>query len=58
MTGTMPDFGAFIPVFIVAVIAAIFLSAFYQGYQMKILRGETPLPAVSGYGKLFSDGIK
>jgi len=43
---------------IVAVIAAIFLSAFYQGYQMKILRGEVPLPAVSGYGKLFSDGIK
>jgi hypothetical protein len=58
MTGSMPDFGIFIPVFIVAVIAAIFLSAFYQGYQMKILRGEAPLPAVSGYGKMFSDGIK
>jgi len=58
MTGTMPDFGVFIPVFIVAVIAAIILSAFYQGYQMKILRGETPLPAVSGYGKMFTDGIK
>jgi Protein of unknown function (DUF4013) len=58
MTGTMPDFSAFIGVFIVAVIAAIILSAFYVGYQMKILRGETPLPAVSGYGKLFSDGIR
>ncbi|NTV00984.1 MAG: DUF4013 domain-containing protein, partial [Methanoregulaceae archaeon] len=58
MTGTMPDFGAFIGVFIIAIIAAVILSAFYVGYQMKILRGETPLPAVSGYGKLFSDGIK
>lgn len=58
MTGTMPDFGAFIGVFIVAIIAAVILSAFYVGYQMKILRGETPLPAVSGYGKMFSDGIR
>jgi hypothetical protein len=58
MSGTMPDIGAFIGVFIVAVIVAILLSTFYLGYQMKILRGETPLPAVSGYGKLFSDGIR
>jgi hypothetical protein len=58
MTGTMPDFGAFIGVFIIAIIAAVLLSAFYVGYQMKILRGETPLPAVSGYAKMFSDGIR
>jgi hypothetical protein len=58
LSGTMPDIGSFIGVFIVAVIAAFILSAFYLGYQMKILRGETPLPMVSGYGRLFTDGIK
>jgi hypothetical protein len=58
ISGTMPDFGSFIGVFIVAVIAAIILSAFYLGYQMKILRGETPLPIVSGYGRLFTDGMR
>jgi len=58
ISGTMPDIGSFIGVFIVAVIAAIILSAFYLGYQMKILRGETPLPIVSGYGRLFTDGIR
>jgi hypothetical protein len=58
ISGTMPDIGSFFGVFAVAVIAAFVLSAFYLGYQMKILRGETPLPVVSGYGRLFTDGIR
>jgi hypothetical protein len=58
ISGTMPDIGSFIGVFVAAVIAALILSAFYLGYQMKILRGETPLPLVSGYGRLFTDGIR
>jgi hypothetical protein len=58
IAGKMPDIGSFIGVFVIAVIAALILSAFYLGYQMKILRGETPLPIVSGYGRLFTDGIR
>jgi hypothetical protein len=58
VTGSVPDIGTLIGVFIAAIIVAFLLSSFYIGYQMKILRGETPLPAVSGYGKMFSDGIR
>jgi hypothetical protein len=58
MTGTMPDMMTLITVFIVAIIVAIALGAFYMGYMLKIFRGEQPLPAVSGFGTLFNDGIK
>jgi hypothetical protein len=58
MTGVIPNIVTMIAVFIIAFIVAILLAAFYTGYQVKILRGETPLPAVSGYGRLFTDGIK
>ncbi|OPY35931.1 MAG: hypothetical protein A4E35_02207 [Methanoregula sp. PtaU1.Bin051] len=42
----------------IAIILAIILSAFYTGYMLKILRGETPLPPVVGFGTMFTDGIK
>jgi len=58
MTGTMPDIPTLIGGFVIAFIIAIILGAFYMGYLLKILRGEVPLPAVSGFGKLFIDGIK
>jgi amino acid transporter len=58
MAGTMPDIPTLIGGFAVAFLIAIILGAFYMGYLVKIFRGETPLPAVSGFGKLFIDGIK
>ena len=41
-----------------AFLLAVILSAFYTGYTLKILRGEKPLPAVTGFSTLFVDGIK
>lgn len=58
MAGTLPDITTLIVVFGAAFLIAIALSAFYQGYLIKILRGDSPLPAVGGYGTLFADGIK
>ncbi|NYT17511.1 MAG: DUF4013 domain-containing protein [Methanomicrobiales archaeon] len=58
MAGTIPDITTIGVVFIVALIVAIALGAFYMGYMVKIFRGETPLPAVTGFGALFTDGIK
>lgn len=58
MTGAIPDIPTMIAVFVIAFIAAIILAAFYSGYQVRVLGGETPLPVVSGYGRLFSDGIR
>ncbi|MDD1715565.1 MAG: DUF4013 domain-containing protein [Methanolinea sp.] len=58
MAGTMPDIPTLIGGFAVAFIIAIILGAFYMGYLVKIFRGEAPLPPVSGFGKLFIDGIK
>lgn len=42
----------------IAILLAVILSAFYTGYTLKILRGEKPLPPVSGFSILFVDGIK
>jgi hypothetical protein len=58
MTGALPDIPTLIGVFAVALIVAVILSAFCQGYLIKIFRGETPLPVLSGYGGMFIDGIK
>ncbi len=58
MTGTMPDIPTLIGAFVIAFIIAVLLGTFYMGYMLKIFRGETPLPAVSGYGRMFSDGIR
>ena len=58
MTGSMPNIMLLIGGFVVAFILAILLSAFYMGYLLRIYRGERPLPAVSGYKRLFIDGIK
>ena len=57
MNGT-PDIPTFFGGFIVAFIIAILLGAFYQGFLLKILRGDKPLPEITNYGRLFSDGIK
>ncbi|MCU0631489.1 MAG: DUF4013 domain-containing protein [Methanolinea sp.] len=58
MTGAMPDIPTLVGGFVVAFLLAIILSAFYMGYLLRILRGEVPLPVVSGFGRLFTDGIK
>jgi hypothetical protein len=58
MAGSMPNIMLLIGGFIVAFILAILLSAFYMGYMLRVYRGETPLPAVSGFKRLFIDGIK
>jgi len=57
MAGT-PDLITLAAGFGIAIILAVILSAFYSGYTMKILRGDNPLPAVTGFGKLFADGIR
>ncbi len=57
MRGT-PDIPSFIGGFVVAFIIAILLGAFYQGFLLKILRGDNPLPEVANFGMLFADGIK
>jgi hypothetical protein len=58
MAGVVPDIATIAGVFIIAIIAAVVLAAFYAGYQVRVLRGETPLPAVSGFSRLFADGIR
>lgn len=58
MTGGIPDIATMVAVFVIAFVLAIVLAAFYSGYSVRILGGETPLPAVSGYGRLFADGIR
>lgn len=58
LSGTIPDIPSLAGVFGVALIVAVLLGTFYMGYMLKIFRGETPLPEVSGYGRMFSDGIR
>lgn len=58
MTGAIPDIPTLVGAFVGALIVAFILGAFYSGYQVKIYRGETPLPDVSGFGKMFFDGIR
>ncbi len=58
MGGATPDLGSMIGGFVVAFVIAILLGAFYQGFLLKILRAEKPLPEVTDFGVLFSDGIK
>src|SRR5690606_31813402 len=53
-----PGFVTVIGGFAVAMIAAILLGAFFSGYQVKILRGDEPLPEVTGFDTLFWDGLK
>jgi len=58
MTGTVTGIPTVIAAFAVALIVALLLGTFFMGYMVKIFRGEVPLPAVSGFGKMFSDGIR
>lgn len=44
--------------FVIAFVIAIILGAFSMGYLLRILRGEVPLPEVTGFGRMFVDGIK
>ncbi|OPX70459.1 MAG: hypothetical protein A4E36_00531 [Methanoregulaceae archaeon PtaB.Bin009] len=44
--------------FVIAFVMALILGAFSMGYLLKILRGEVPLPEVTGFGTMFVDGIK
>lgn len=56
--GGTPDFLSLIGGFVVALIIAVLLGAIYEGYMLKILRGDKPLPEINNLGKLFVDGIK
>lgn len=58
MTSGTPDLLPAMAGFVVAFVIAIILGAFYQGFLLKILRGDKPLPEITNYGTLFSDGIK
>ncbi len=58
LIGAIPDIPTLIVAFAGALIMAIILGALYIGYQVKIYRGETPLPDVAGFGRMFTDGIK
>jgi hypothetical protein len=58
MMGGKPNYAVLIGGFIFAFILAVILGAFFQGYMLKILRGEKPLPPVTDFGILFTDGIK
>jgi len=53
-----PNFPLLAGGFAVALVIAIILGAFYQGFLLKILRGDKPLPEVADFGGLFTDGIK
>lgn len=50
--------GTLIIGFVIAFLLAIILGAFSMGYLLRILRGEVPLPEVTGFGRMFVDGIK
>ncbi|WP_292367837.1 DUF4013 domain-containing protein [Methanoregula sp. UBA64] len=58
MSGATPDFMSLMGGFVVALIIAVLLGAIYEGYMLKILRGDKPLPEITELGKLFVDGIK
>jgi hypothetical protein len=56
--GGVPNYLLFIGGLAVAIILAIILGSFLNGYQIRILRGTTPLPKVSEFGSMFFDGIR
>jgi hypothetical protein len=56
--GGVPDFTLMFAGLGIGIILAVILSAFLAGYQIRILRGTTPLPPVDNFGKLFADGIR
>ncbi len=58
MMSGIPDMGMFFSGLAVAFIIALLLGAFYQGFLLRVLRAEKPLPEVTDFGVLFSDGIK
>jgi len=59
MTGGMvPNYLLILSGMAVAIILALILGSFLNGYQIRILRGTTPLPRVSEFGSMFFDGIR
>ncbi|HEU17117.1 MAG TPA: DUF4013 domain-containing protein, partial [Methanolinea sp.] len=58
MAGTAPNIPLFVGALAAACILAAILGSFYQGYMIRIYRGEDPLPAVENFLGLFSDGIR
>ncbi|KQC03734.1 MAG: hypothetical protein APR55_06775 [Methanolinea sp. SDB] len=58
MAGTAPNIPLFVGALAAACILAAILGSFYQGYMVRIYRGEDTLPAVDGFTGLFSDGIR
>jgi hypothetical protein len=58
MMGGMPNYALIFGGMVIAIVIAIVLSAFLSGYQIRILRGITPMPPLSDLGKMFGDGIR
>ncbi len=58
MMGGMPNYALIFGGMVIAIVVAIVLSAFLSGYQIRILRGITPLPPLSDLGQMFGDGIR
>jgi hypothetical protein len=58
MMGGMPNFALIFGGMVIAIVIAIVLSAFLSGYQIRILRGITPMPPLSDLGQMFGDGIR
>jgi hypothetical protein len=58
MIGGVPNYVLIFGGMVIAIVIAIILSAFLSGYQIRILRGITPLPPLSDFGQMFGDGIR
>ncbi|MBP1929064.1 hypothetical protein J2741_001611 [Methanolinea mesophila] len=58
MIGGVPNWILLFSGMAVAIFLALLLSSFLAGYEIRILRGTTPLPPVSGFGAMFFDGIR
>lgn len=54
----MVSIGLIIVIFIIAMIFSILLNTLYQGYYVRILRGNPTLPEVDNFAGLFTDGLK
>jgi hypothetical protein len=42
----------------IAIVLAIILGSFLNGYEIRVFRGTTPLPPVTEFGSMFFDGIR
>jgi hypothetical protein len=58
LEGLYGSIALLIVLFIAALIISILLGTFYQGFLVRILRGNRTLPEINDFANLFTDGIK